>query len=143
MTDSTDNTLPDRFREMREAYLQRLDALWRDLVEHPERITAPIADNRFADPAWQENPLASFAARAHLINAEAMRALAAAVETEPKFKTRLQFLVSQWADAAAPSNFLAWNPKAQKRAVETGGASLLQGMQNLLADLAKGRYTPP
>ena len=141
MTDPTDNTPPDRFREMREAYLQRLDALWRDLVEHPERITAPIADSRFADSAWQANPLASFAARAHLINAEAMRALAAAIETEPKFKSRLQFLVSQWADAAAPSNFLAWNPKAQQRAVETGGASLLQGMQNLLADLAKGRIS--
>ncbi len=141
MSDATTNLPPDRFRELREAYLQRLEALWRDLFEHPERITAPIADNRFADPAWQENPLASFVARAHLIHAEAMRELAAAIETEPKFKSRLQFWVSQWADATAPSNFLAWNPKAQRRAVETGGASLLQGTQNLLADLARGRIS--
>ena len=70
-----------------------------------------------------------------------MNALAASVEADPKTKARIQFAVSQWMDAAAPSNFLALNPAAQQRLVETGGESLTVGLKNLLDDIAKGKIT--
>jgi polyhydroxyalkanoate synthase len=132
---------PQRLAELQNSYVKAITAVWNDFVTHPERTSAPIADARFADPAWQQNSLASFAARTYLVNAEFMNELAASVEAEPKTKARVRFAVSQWLDAAAPSNFLAFNPKVQKRLVESKGASLAGGLQNLLNDVVKGKIS--
>lgn len=130
-----------RMLELQRDYVLRLGALWTDFLEHPERSREPIADGRFADPAWTENSLAAFMARTYLLNAEFMGKMAEAVDAEPKAKARLRFAVSQWLDAAAPSNFLAFNPKAQKRLVESRGESLNAGLSNLFGDLARGRIS--
>ena len=132
---------PQRLAELQDSYIKAMTAVWNDFVSHPDRAAAPIRDTRFSDPAWQENSLASFAARTYLVNAEFMNELAANVEADPKTKARVQFAVSQWIDAAAPSNFLAFNPKVQKRLLETKGSSLTQGLQNLLGDVAKGKIS--
>ena len=132
---------PQRLAELQDSYIKAMTAVWNDFVAHPDRASAPIRDTRFSDPAWQENSLASFAARTYLINAEFMNELAGNVEADPKTKARVQFAVSQWVDAAAPSNFLAFNPKVQKRLLETKGSSLTQGLQNLLGDVAKGKIS--
>jgi len=132
---------PHKLLELQQDYLARMSRLWDDFVEHPERNAEPIRDGRFADPSWQQNSLSAFLARAYLINAHFLAAMAAAVEADPKTKARLCFSVSQWIDAAAPSNFLALNPKAQKRLLETRGESLTHGLQNLLDDAAKGRIS--
>jgi len=132
---------PEKLQQIQQSYVARLGSLWNEFVEHPERSTAPITDGRFADRAWQENSLAAFMARAYLLNAEVLGEMVAAVEAEPKVKARLCFSVSQWLDASAPSNFLALNPKAQKRLLETRGESLTAGLHNLLADIAQGRIS--
>ena len=132
---------PERLLEIQQQYLERLNGLWTDFLEHPEKSSVPIADGRFSDPEWQHNSLSAFLARAYLLNAEFLGELAAAVDAEPKVKARLCFSVSQWLDASAPSNFLAFNPKAQKRMLETKGESLTAGLQNLLSDVAKGRIS--
>ena len=41
-----------------------------------------------------------------------------------KTRERIRFAVQQWIDAASPSNFLALNPEAQQKAIETKGESL-------------------
>jgi polyhydroxyalkanoate synthase len=132
---------PQRLAELQDRYVKAITAVWNDFVSQPDRTSAPIRDARFSDPAWQENSLASFTARSYLVNAEFMNELAASVEAEPKTKARVRFAVSQWLDAAAPSNFLAFNPKVQKRLLETKGGSLTEGLQNLLKDVAKGKIS--
>jgi polyhydroxyalkanoate synthase len=132
---------PERLLALQQDYLVRLQALWTDFFEHPERSAAPIGDARFSDPAWQENSLAAFMARGYLLNAEVLERMVESVQAEPKLKARLRFAVTQWLDAAAPSNFLAFNPKAQKRLVESRGQSLSAGLHNLFEDLAKGRIS--
>jgi polyhydroxyalkanoate synthase subunit PhaC len=131
----------ERLAKLQESYVQAMASLWNDFVVHPDRTAAPIKDSRFSDPAWQENSLASFTARAYLVNAQFMNELAANLDADPKLKARVQFAVSQWVDATAPSNFLAFNPKVQKRLVETKGDSLTAGLQNLLNDVARGKIT--
>jgi polyhydroxyalkanoate synthase len=131
----------ERLAGLQDGYIKAMTAIWNDFLEHPDRAAAPIRDSRFSDEAWQQNSLASFAARAYLVNAQFMNELASNMEADPKTKARVQFAVSQWIDAAAPSNFLAFNPKAQKRLVETKGSSLAQGLQNLLDDVAKGKIS--
>jgi polyhydroxyalkanoate synthase len=132
---------PQRLAELQNSYVNAITAVWNDFVTHPDRTSAPIPDARFSDPAWQENSLASFAARTYLVNAEFMNELAASVQADAKTRARVRFAVSQWLDAASPSNFLAFNPKAQKRLLESKGASLTGGLKNLLNDVAKGKIS--
>ena len=56
-------------------------------------------------------------------------------------KDRMRFMARQMVDAMAPSNFLATNPEFVKTAMETKGLSIQQGIQNLIADLEKGRIS--
>jgi polyhydroxyalkanoate synthase len=46
-------------------------------------------------------------------------------------KARAHLVASLWVDTIAPSNTLM-NPTALKRAVDTGGVSLLKGVKNLV-----------
>jgi polyhydroxyalkanoate synthase len=145
---ATGAALPPRFSintqqmsELQRRYVEQLSGLWRDFLEHPEKAAEPIKDSRFADPAWQHNPLASFYARAYLLNADFMNRLADTVETDRKTKRRVKFAVSQFVDAASPSNYLALNPKAQKTLIESRGESLKAGIANLLKDMQKGKIS--
>jgi polyhydroxyalkanoate synthase len=131
----------DRVLDLQRDYMQRLAQLWGDFLEHPEKMSAPIRDSRFSDPSWQENSLASFFARSYLLNAEFLNRMADSVQADRKTRGRVKFAVSQFVDAAAPSNFLAMNPKAQKALLESSGESLRAGLHNLLGDLGRGRIT--
>ena len=149
--------------------LEALFAGWRQLVDHmppmhmepsklaavqadfQEQITALMAmgpqatgisaDRRFADASWAHNPMASHAAAAHLIQTRALAGLVDAVRADAKTVARLRFAVEQWAAASAPSNFLAFNAKAQKLAIETQGQSIAKGLQNLIHDLGQGHVS--
>jgi len=132
---------PERVLDLQQSYMQRLGQMWSDFMEHPDKAAEPIKDNRFADTAWQQNPLASFYARTYLLNSEFMNALADSIDADRKTQRRVRFAVSQWVDAMSPSNFLALNPKAQRTLIETKGESLKAGMKNLLADIQKGKIT--
>src|SRR3989338_7274762 len=77
----------------------------------------------------------------YLLNARTLQRLADQLQGDTKARQRVRFAVQQWADAAAPSNFLAFNPEALKKAVETKGESLQQGLQHLLNDLRQGHMS--
>jgi polyhydroxyalkanoate synthase subunit PhaC len=132
---------PERVLELQQDYMARMSRLWSEFAAPGQADAEPIKDNRFADPAWQHSSLAALTARAYLLNAEFMNALAASVEGDQKTRARIRFAVSQWTDAASPSNFLAFNPAAQQRLLETQGESLSTGLKNLLDDMAKGKIT--
>jgi polyhydroxyalkanoate synthase len=53
----------------------------------------------------------------------------------------VRFAVQQWVDAMSPSNFLALNPEAQRKALETRGESIAQGIQHLVRDLQQGHVS--
>ena len=56
-------------------------------------------------------------------------------------RQRLNFHLQQFVDAMSPTLLLLSNPAALRKAMETGGASLAAGAQNLLADLKEGRLS--
>jgi polyhydroxyalkanoate synthase len=67
--------------------------------------------------------------------------MAESVEGDEKTKQRLRFAVQQWVDAVAPSNYLALNPEALRKAVETKGESLNLGIQHLVHDVKQGHMS--
>ncbi len=56
-------------------------------------------------------------------------------------RKRLAFHLSQFVDAMSPTLMLTTNPDAMRRVMETGGASLVEGAENLLSDLREGRLS--
>ncbi len=93
-------------------------------------------DKRFSNPLWETNPYFRLIRQQYQTNAEAIRQAVASVDgMEDKDRKRLQFFSQQIIDMMAPTNFLATNPDALEKAVETEGESLIKGLENLVADL--------
>ncbi|WP_374523328.1 PHA/PHB synthase family protein [Hydrogenophaga sp.] len=127
---------PARLIEIQKSYLEEVTRLWT-----PGAAPQALSDRRFASEAWTGNPLASFTAAQYLLNARTLMALADAVQGDDKTRSRVRFAVQQWIDATAPSNFLAFNADAQKKAIETKGESIAKGMANLLHDMKQGHVS--
>jgi polyhydroxyalkanoate synthase subunit PhaC len=128
---------PEKLQALQQAYVKEAADLWN------QGLSASPAgkDKRFASEAWSANPVAAFCAAVYLLNARTLLGLAEAAETDAKTKARLRFAVEQWMAAAAPSNFMALNAEAQKKAIETHGESIAKGVQNLLKDIQQGHVS--
>jgi polyhydroxyalkanoate synthase len=104
--------------------------------------TPPKGDKRFTDAAWQNNSLYRMTLQGYLAW---QRALAGFVERsglDPANKERARFVMSLITDAASPTNTLLGNPAALKKVIDTGGASLLDGANNIMMDLLKNQGMP-
>ncbi|WP_233213859.1 PHA/PHB synthase family protein [Pollutimonas nitritireducens] len=99
------------------------------------------ADRRFASEAWKTHTGYLATAHAYLLSAKAMNQMVDAAQLSEPVRNRLRFSVMQWVEAMSPSNFLVTNPEVQSKLLETNGQSLALGIQNLLADMQKGRLT--
>lgn len=96
-------------------------------------------DRRFASGAWSQ-PLFGSLAAFYLLNAGFLLKLLDKLPIKDKKpRLRLLYLVEQAIAAGAPSNFLASNPDALQRVVDTQGASLLTGLLHLASDLQEGK----
>jgi polyhydroxyalkanoate synthase len=101
-------------------------------------------DRRFADPTWSENPLYRRWGQAYLVWANAVERLASTprLQADWRRESRARAAATKLVDAAAPTNLLAGNPAAIKRAFETGGMSVARGWQNALRDLRSNAGMP-
>lgn len=93
-------------------------------------------DRRFSNDLWTTNPYFNFIKQQYLINADAIQQAVEDIDhLDPVEKKRLRYFSRQIVDMMAPTNFLSTNPDALQKAVETDGASLVKGLENLVADL--------
>ncbi len=127
----------EKLQELQQDYSKAAMGLFSEGFK-PPKLTG---DRRFADAAWTDNPMAAYAAAVYMLNARTLMGLADAVETDPKTRNRIRFAVEQWVAAAAPSNFLAFNAEAQRKAVETKGESIAKGVKNLVHDIQQGHVS--
>jgi polyhydroxyalkanoate synthase subunit PhaC len=97
---------------------------------------APDAkDKRFADPAWKESVAYRLLAQSYLAWAKALYRFLDEASLDEGDTERARFIVSILVDALSPTNSLAGNPAALKKLLDTGGASLLHGLENFISDL--------
>lgn len=127
----------DKLAQLQQSYLEGAKAL----CEAGGAQALLAKDRRFNTESWSGNPVAAATAATYLLNSRMLMGLADAVQGDEKTRTRVRFAVEQWLAAMAPSNFLALNAEAQRKAVETQGESLAQGVANLLADMRQGHVS--
>jgi polyhydroxyalkanoate synthase len=97
---------------------------------------APPEDRRFSNPLWQTHPFFHAVKTQYLISAQVMRTAVEELEgLSPRDKKRVEFFAGQIIDLFAPTNYLATNPDALEKAVQTEGESLVKGLENLVRDL--------
>lgn len=96
-------------------------------------------DARFADEEWSKHPFFYYLKRQYQIMSAYLDSLADTASTgeDEKHADQIHFFTHQLVDMFSPSNFLASNPVAIKKAVETNGRSLVEGLENLVKDLER------
>jgi polyhydroxyalkanoate synthase len=100
------------------------------------------SDKRFSAPEWQGNPAYRALKESYLLASDWLLRLADDVEDmTPAERQRLRFHLQQFVNAMSPALSLASNPAALRRALETGGVSVADGLRNLLGDLRQGRLS--
>ena len=124
--------------ELQGRYAQEFATLWQQLLTAQ---VPPVADRRFANPAWQSSSLHAFNAAAYVLNGKFLAAMADALQLPPKAKQKIRFGVEQMVNAMSPANFLFSNPEAQQKIIETKGESLSAGLRHLYEDIQKGRIS--
>ena len=136
---------PDRLVRAQADLFQRYLELWQHAArrmsgEAVEPVVRPEkGDKRFNDPDWAENPVFDVIKQSYLLTSNWLNGLVSEVEgVEPMTKRRVEFFMKMLTDAFSPSNFLASNPVALREAMQSRGESLVKGMENFAADLARG-----
>jgi polyhydroxyalkanoate synthase len=89
-----------------------------------------VADKRFRDRTWEEDPISRGLRDAHLAVEGAVDKLLDSLSKGSKDHLSVEFYTRQLLSALSPSNFLALNPAARTRFIETEGQSVLDGFKN-------------
>lgn len=125
---------PEKLETLRKQYMQEAAALWSRCAQ-PDAV---LKDKRFSAQAWKESPLAAFPAAAYLLNSRTLQNLVDVIEADEKTRARIRFAVDQWVAATSPSNSLAFNLDAQRKAIESRGESIAKGISLMLQDIRQG-----
>ena len=105
-------------------------------------IAQPVAgDRRFQGEEWSKNPVYDYIKQSYLLTSDMLMKMADNTELDPKEQAKLKFYTKQYVDAMSPTNFALTNPEVIHQAMETNGQSLIDGLQNLLTDMEKGRIS--
>jgi len=128
--------------------IERQAAFWGQAVQHYAEAQQMLAqgkfeapedkspkDRRFANPLWQTHPYFNFVKQQYQQNVAAMKDALAALDLTDHDRRRVDYFARQIMDMMAPTNFLPTNPDALEKALETGGESLVQGLENLVRDV--------
>jgi polyhydroxyalkanoate synthase len=139
--------------EDRQTVLEAQKAWWRDVTvlwestalrllggEAEPLVEPPPGDRRFRAAEWQNNEIFDFLKQSYLLTAKAMQEMVDNLSSlAPEERRRVAFFTKQFADALAPTNFPLTNPEVLKATIASNGENLLQGLENLAADIARGQ----
>jgi poly[(R)-3-hydroxyalkanoate] polymerase subunit PhaC len=125
--------------------LEQEAALARELIavlSGKGKTELPPGDKRFGDSSWRDNPFYRMTLQGYLAWGKALSGFVERSGLDARTKERANFVVGLLTDALAPTNTLLGNPAALKKIIDSGGANLLAGLQNMLADLGANRGMP-
>jgi polyhydroxyalkanoate synthase len=118
-----------------QATAQRMMGQAAEPVAEPER-----GDRRFKDEAWNQELVFDTIKQSYLLSSRWLQGVVHEVEgLEPGTREKVDFYTRQYLSALSPSNFALTNPAVMRKTVESGGENLVKGLENLLADLERGK----
>lgn len=94
-----------------------------------------VKDKRFADEAFANHPYFYLLHQMYLVNQRFAHELLDSATLTPDQERKARFAAQFLIDALAPTNTLAGNPAALRKAMQTGGKSVAQGLRNLVDDV--------
>lgn len=100
------------------------------------------ADKRFADAAWQQNPLLHRIMQAYLASAETAEGLLADAALDWRDNEKMQFVVDNVVEGLAPSNNPLISPLGWKALIDTGGLSAVRGAKAFARDMLSKPRVP-
>ncbi len=124
---------------------------WRKALNAWGQVLAPLSgagigkvdpkDRRFNAPEWDQ-PIFDLMRQGYSAMSAQMMTAAQGIEgLDPAAKAKLMFATQMLVDAMSPANSPFTNPVALQKAVETNGASLMEGLSHMMADMARGQLT--
>ncbi|MGH9283634.1 MAG: PHA/PHB synthase family protein, partial [Acidimicrobiales bacterium] len=110
------------------------------------KVPAPLEpeprDHRFADRAWDRHPWFFGLCQGYLAWSRYVGDLVEAADLGGHTQDRARMAAGLIVDGLSPTNYLPTNPVALRRAVDTGGRSVVAGVHNLLSDVATNGGRP-
>src|SRR5246500_5243388 len=100
------------------------------------------ADKRFADPAWQQNPLLHRIMQAYLAGAETAEGLLSDAQLDWRDNEKMQFVIDNLVEGLAPSNNPLISPLGWKALIDTGGLSAVRGARAFAQDMLSKPRVP-
>ena len=94
------------------------------------------ADQRFRDPAWQNNPLVKRSMQAYLAANETVDKLFADTQLDWRDAEHLRFVLDVVMEGISPSNNPLISPLGWKAIIDTGGLSVIRGLRHFVGDMA-------
>ena len=99
-------------------------------------------DKRFAEPEWSSNPFLAGFVEDYKARTQAALQLVDSARLPEATRRKARFAMQLMCDAFAPSNVPWLNPGVVKEATETGGLSLVRGLENFLDDVTNNGGYP-
>lgn len=122
--------------------------LWQNVTgkllgrEDGDYIEGNPRDKRFKDEAWSKQPVFDYLKQSYFINARFLQQSLESIHGLDEHAVhKLSFFTRQLIDALSPSNFLMTNPEAMRMTIESNGATLVRGLEQLLGDIERGRIS--
>ncbi len=113
---------------------KKLGGLDTEAVIVPEK-----GDRRFSNPAWSEQLVFDVFKQSYLLASRYFINLAGSADLDKKSQHKLNFFTRQALNAMSPANFALSNPEVIQATIDSKGANLLRGTQNLVSDLVAGK----
>ncbi|MEQ1689416.1 MAG: class II poly(R)-hydroxyalkanoic acid synthase, partial [Sphingopyxis sp.] len=105
------------------------------IVTGKSELAPDAKDKRFKDAAWTFNPFYRAGVQYYLAVQAGTQRWIDDLELDELERNRARFVSGMILDALSPTNTLAGNPSAIKRAIDSGGLSLMKGLQNAYNDI--------
>jgi len=123
----------------------RVGALTRELggIAAGRSHRAPArADKRFADAAWEQNPLLHRVMQAYLAGSETAEGLLTDAGLDWRDAEKMRFVFDNVVEGLAPSNNPLLSPLGWKALIDTGGLSAVRGVKAFARDMLSQPRVP-
>ncbi len=131
-------TKPAELIETQVALAKTMSGLWSAMLPGASDKGSPATDRRFRDKSWDEDVTAKLYRDVYKVFEASVGTVLDRLDADQKEDLRVKFYTRQLLSSLSPSNYLATNAAARDKFLETGGDSLLDGLENLMEDLERG-----